>query len=451
MTLGDELFLGVDCGTQSLKVLAVDARGRIHGSARRPLTSSLISGATATQDPAEWWEALRDCCAEALREAGSKRAVRGIGVGGTCSTILGVSMDFEPVTRALLWCDARAEEQALRLTDELAERGVKALIRADEMLARLLWIFEMELKAPRWVECVSWLVARLCGELSVPTSIRTGRWGHILDAEVRRVVFATHPELRSLWASVECEERPMAAPAGLLNPQAATHLGLSHVRSPVVVAVGGNDGLLAAIGAGLLRGRARAVEVGGSSYVLLYRTTRASECRATAWERLAVSDVEGSLFVESFSRAGLVLEGAKQFLQLSDDDRGQSARNADLMEPAPKVLPLTSRDLSDVERTRRVLIAHQGSPLGTLSALLRTIATHAANTWRDVSFAPDEIVLTGGFARNDLFYDFRQSVSLVAVRRRVVETGCLGAAMCAACAAGYFTSLSRAAAVYNVV
>src|SRR3954463_3861364 len=109
------LVAGVDCSTQSTKVLIVDPEtGRIVASGRAPHVVVGEAGARET-DPEVWWTALRD----ALAETGRAGDIDAISIGGQQHGLVVLGADRRPLRRAILWSDVRAAAEAELLTETL--------------------------------------------------------------------------------------------------------------------------------------------------------------------------------------------------------------------------------------------------------------------------------------------------------------------------------------------
>jgi xylulokinase len=79
------LFIGVDCGTQSTKVIVYDAETEsIISRAAATYPSGVISDRSgqAEQHPEEWVQAVKTAVRSALQGCGRASAVRGIAVSG---------------------------------------------------------------------------------------------------------------------------------------------------------------------------------------------------------------------------------------------------------------------------------------------------------------------------------------------------------------------------------
>ena len=101
------ITLGIDCGTQSLKTVALDGdSGKIVASASK--SYGLIEGLPAghaEQDPATWWDALRETVSRVLSDLGSRKSeVGGIGISGQQHGFVPLDANVDVIRPAKLWC-----------------------------------------------------------------------------------------------------------------------------------------------------------------------------------------------------------------------------------------------------------------------------------------------------------------------------------------------------------
>jgi len=110
---GGTLTLGIDLGTSAVKVLALDERGVVQGTATAEFATLSELPGQAEQDPADWAAALARAAAAlagSLESRGgpSLDSVVAIGVCGQLPTL--VCLGAEGVLgRAITWKDARAD------------------------------------------------------------------------------------------------------------------------------------------------------------------------------------------------------------------------------------------------------------------------------------------------------------------------------------------------------
>ncbi|MBN1174444.1 MAG: xylulose kinase, partial [Micromonosporaceae bacterium] len=129
------LVAGVDCSTQSTKVLVCDAAtGAVirSGRAKHPDTTEV--------DPAVWWQALAAATAGGLLDG-----VSAISVGGQQHGMVCLAADGSVVRPALLWNDTRSAQAAVDLTAELGgpqpwAEAVGLVPVASFTVAKLRWM-----------------------------------------------------------------------------------------------------------------------------------------------------------------------------------------------------------------------------------------------------------------------------------------------------------------------
>src|SRR5437667_2764847 len=148
------LLLGIDSGTQSTKVLVVDARdGKVLASAAQEydLIPNLGPGAKE-QHPHTWREATASGIRRALRQARAVAPeVKAIGVSGQQHGFVPLDKDGEVIRPAKLWCDTSTAAECDEITEKLG--GLKKTIRArgNGVLpgfndSQILWLKQHEQK-----------------------------------------------------------------------------------------------------------------------------------------------------------------------------------------------------------------------------------------------------------------------------------------------------------------
>ena len=148
------LLLGIDSGTQSTKVLVVDARdGKVLASAAQEydLIPDLPPGAKE-QHPHTWRDATASAIRRALRQARAVAAeVKAIGVSGQQHGFVPLDKAGEVIRPAKLWCDTTTAAECEEITAQMG--GLKKTIRAlgNAVLpgftaSKILWLKKHEPK-----------------------------------------------------------------------------------------------------------------------------------------------------------------------------------------------------------------------------------------------------------------------------------------------------------------
>jgi len=254
------LLVGIDSGTQSTKVLVVEARhGKVLGQAARAydLLPGLPAGAKE-QHPHTWRDATAQAIKAALKEAGAApEEVAAIGVSGQQHGFVPLDGAGEVIRPAKLWCDTSTAAECEIITRELggldgaiAELGNAVL--PGFTAPKILWLKRKEPKNfARLATALLphdylnfWLTGNRVMEFGDASgtallNVRTRVWSQkalrAIDARLAEVL----PKL------IRSDE-----PAGVLQAAAASELGL---KPGVLVSAGGGDNMMGAIGTGNTR------------------------------------------------------------------------------------------------------------------------------------------------------------------------------------------------------
>jgi xylulokinase len=254
------ITLGIDCGTQSLKTVALDGdSGKIIASASKAY--DLLEGLPAghlEQDPAIWWDALEETVQKVLSDLGHRKAeVVGIGVSAQQHGFVPLDANHQVIRPAKLWCDTSTTAQCDEIRAKLGGREKTIAVAGNDILPgftapKILWLKQNEpanfAKLAHVALPHDFLNLRLTGTLRMEFGDASGT--ALLDVRTRR------------WSSEVCaaiDENlitklpPVAAsnePVGKLHPSLATPWGLS---PDVIISAGGGDNMMAAIGTGNIR------------------------------------------------------------------------------------------------------------------------------------------------------------------------------------------------------
>ena len=245
------VWLGLDVGTQSARVLAVAADGEVVGAGTRPLTSRR-SGARHEQDPEAWWQAIAAAASEAMQTVPSG-TVRGVAVDATSGTIVLIDRKGSPLTPGLMYDDARATGQVDRVN--LAGEQVWAELGYCRMqpswaLPKLLWLLEEYPPLPRGARLAhqsDFVNRRLVGR-EVPSDLSNAlkSGAHLIDERWPDAVM----EALGVPADLLPELVRSGSVIGAVSRAAAAATAIP-VGTPVIA--GMTDGCASQLGAGALR------------------------------------------------------------------------------------------------------------------------------------------------------------------------------------------------------
>src|SRR5437773_9329534 len=254
------LLLGIDSGTQSTKVLVVDARdGKVLASAAQEydLIPNLAPRAKE-QHPHTWRDATASGIRRALRQAKAVAAeVQAIGVSGQQHGFVPLDKDGEVIRPAKLWCDTSTAAECDEIMATLG--GLKKTIRAlgNAVLpgftaSKILWLEKHEPENYTRLATVllphDYLNFWLTGERVMEYGDASGT--ALLDVRKRKwssaVIEAIDPELAGCLPPLIRSDKP----AGTLQASTAKLLDLN---PGILVSAGGGDNMMGAIGTGNTR------------------------------------------------------------------------------------------------------------------------------------------------------------------------------------------------------
>jgi xylulokinase len=254
------LLLGIDSGTQSTKVLVVDARdGKVVASATQEyeLIPNLPPGAKE-QHPHTWRDATASGIRRALRQAKAVAAeVKAIGISGQQHGFVPLDQDGQVIRPAKLWCDTSTVRECDEITSKLG--GLKPTIRTlgNAVLPgftapKVLWLKKNEPKNYARLATVllphDYLNFWLTGQKVMEHGDASGT--ALLDVRRRQwsndVLKAIDPELEGKLPPLIRSDKP----AGTLQASTARSLDLN---PGVLVSAGGGDNMMGAIGTGNTR------------------------------------------------------------------------------------------------------------------------------------------------------------------------------------------------------
>jgi xylulokinase len=397
------LIAGVDCSTQSTKVVVVDSEtGKIVGTGRAPHTVTGTGGARETH-PDVWWDALR----AALTETGLAGQIAAISVAGQQHGLVCLDAAGRPLRPAILWNDTRSAPDAVHLLEALggsatwaARVGIVPV--ASFTASKWAWLRRREpdiaartaaLRLPH-----DYLTERLSGEGATDRGDASGTawWSTETEAYSAEVLGLDRIDLSTdLLPRVL---KPTQA-AGTVTPAAAEATGLP---AGALVGPGTGDNMGAALGLGLRPGTP-VLSLGTSGAVFMVSTSRSSD---STGDVAGFADASGRFLPLACTlNCTLAVDRMAEWLRLDRDDatpsRGVVAlpyfdgeRTPNLPDSSAAVFGLRH----DTDPRSILMATYEGAVVGLLDAL-DTI--DACSSGIDPS-AP--LFLIGGGARSETWW-----------------------------------------------
>lgn len=246
------MYLGIDLGTSSVKVIIIDDNDTLIAQASAELTVSIPQPLWSEQAPQDWWQATNDAMAELKRNhAQTLLSVRSIGLSGQMhgATLLDTNHDI--IRPAILWNDGRSQQQCLELEQLVTNsRVITGNIAMPGFTApKLLWVAQNEPELFARIDKVllpkDYLRFLMTGDFASDMSDSAGTlW---LDVESRKwssemlmATGLTESQMPKLYEGSEV--------TGLLSADIAANWGMKQVP----VAAGAGDNAAGAVGIGVI-------------------------------------------------------------------------------------------------------------------------------------------------------------------------------------------------------
>lgn len=272
------MYLGIDCGTQGTKALLIDIDGKAHGRGYAKHALIERDNGAREQEP-QWWV---DALIASVRQAASTNGndVVALSVSGQQHGLVILDEQKNVIRPAKLWNDTETAAQNAALIEKLG--GASAVLERYGILpltgytvSKLLWIKENEPENFARIRHILlpheylnfWLTGNIVAEYGDASGtaffdVRTRTWiAEILDAidGGSGLLRAALPPLVGADAIV-----------GTVRPEVAAEL---RILPQCIVASGGGDNMMGAIGTGNVREGVVTLSLGTSSTVYSYRDT----------------------------------------------------------------------------------------------------------------------------------------------------------------------------------
>ncbi len=456
-------LIGIDLGTQSVRALLVDGRGRTLSVASRPTPARSLGDGRAEYDPGRLWDLVLSVLGELARIVPAGGSVAGIAAASMGESCFLLDAQGHALAPAMAWFDRRTEAVATRLEQEIGAEALFAITgqHADSTysLCKLLWqrdaAPDLFAQARRALCVADWVAWRLCGEVATDPGLASRTL--CLDIQAR-------DWSRSLLDRVGIDPallppiRPSGTALGRVRPDVLAATGL---RGRPVVAVGGHDHVVGGFAAGSARPGCLLDSMGTAEalFLTVAEPSTGPALRATGFAQ-GVTAADRPL---AYVGTGLNCSGgAVEWLRtLLGEAPSRAALQAEAAAAAPGSdgvcfvphLAYSSPPHADTVARGAFVGLTSGTGRGALArSVLEGLAMEArlvvdAIAALPATGAPDSIRVIGGSTQNELFLQIKASVQnrTLSVISQPEATG-LGAALLGGIAAGHWPDLAAAQA-----
>ncbi len=464
-----QYLMGIDGGTESVRVGIFDREGTPVVFAGEPYALKHPRPGWAEQDPDEWWSCLVAATKKAMSESGlSPDDIAGISSDTTSCTVVAMDDKDRHMRPAIIWMDVRASDQARRL----GETGDPALkyngygaVSAEWMPSKALWLKENEPdtynNAKHICEYQDWMTHKLTGEWTASISNTSIRWYYDRDEGGWPESLYTAVGLDDVLEKFPQKVLDQGEVVGGLSKEAAEELGL---KEGTLVAEGGVDAFVAALGLGVVEPGKMAL-ITGSSHVMIGQAAQPIHGQGF-FGAYTDAMIPGQYTVEGgqVSTGSIVAWFKNRFAkQAAEEAEKRGVDPYEVLNEMARDIPIGSDGLIVVDyfqgnRTPYTDPLARGMIWGlSLSHgeghLFRAIVEgvcygteHIFRTMRENDFEPKELVVAGGPTKSDLWMQMHSDVANLPISFTKVGDGAvLGSAMLAAVGAGIYPDIQEAA------
>jgi len=261
------MIISHDLGTTGNKATLVDETGAVVAAVTVTYETDFGQGGKAEQDPREWWRALCEATAQLFAaHPGARERIAGVSFSGQMMGAVLLDGVGEPVRPAIIWADTRSTAQAGQLVERVGmERGYAITghrLNATYSLSKIMWVRDTEpdvFGRARHVMCAKDYVAyRLTGVMATDPSDASGTNAYDQASGGWSDELLTAAGIGDLFTEIV----PSTQVIGTVTARAASETGIV-AGTPVVM--GGGDGPMAALGAGVIDAASGAYTYLGSS------------------------------------------------------------------------------------------------------------------------------------------------------------------------------------------
>lgn len=246
-------FIGIDVGTQGVRVVLIDENGSVRGSQEEVF--ALTDRSREEQSPQHWWAACLRCLRtmlHPLREAIDLQKVKAAAVTSTSGTMIPLDDRNEPLHDALMYSDLRpaVEGKYCKAVAEEYHAGGYTGFNASSGLSKIVWFvnqFPRKVSQIRtWIHAADYISGMLSDNFRITDYTNALKSGYdVQQDEWPDYLFEKLPLKREWMQTVV----PSGQPTGTLRPELANELGLPELT----IVAGMTDGCASQIASGAVR------------------------------------------------------------------------------------------------------------------------------------------------------------------------------------------------------
>ena len=181
----NKYVMGIDIGTQSVKVCIFDIYGKIQAKHTINQYMDSTKSGWATEKPEQWWKMVCTAARKTIEKSGvSSEHIVGVGCGAVMHSPVGLTKDGELTDSDVqLYCDKRNSDIVTKLhlhkeLDRLVHNYTSNTIGTQWMGMKICWIKENEpekySRTYKFISAKDYINYELCGEFATDPSEASG-------------------------------------------------------------------------------------------------------------------------------------------------------------------------------------------------------------------------------------------------------------------------------------
>jgi sugar (pentulose or hexulose) kinase len=246
MTTTNPIFIGVDIGTQGLRVIAMDSNGHLHASCKEEFH---WTDNREEQDTEIWWSkllmALRTVRND-LQSSVSLSRIKAISVTSTSGTVIPLDINYNPLYAALMYSDKRSQQEA-----EACTKASGTPFNSSYGLPKMLWFInqfpEQAQKIHLWSHATDFIIGKLSDVWGITDFTNALKSGYDLQLEEWPEFIGSKLNLPVSWFP---KVIPPGKAIGTLSKYISDFTGLP---SSIQVVTGMTDGCSSQIASGCVK------------------------------------------------------------------------------------------------------------------------------------------------------------------------------------------------------
>ena len=248
----EQVVLGVDLGTQGVRIIAVTPQGEVAAAVQATLSpaSPELPEGWFEQSPLEWWQIVCSNLRKLISQLPPEVSVAGICVVSTSGTILPVGQGGEPLYRAIMYNDRRSEPQVPLVLQAGASHQSRHgyVFGSSYALPKIVWFKQQQPtvfdRTWRFLHAADYIAGKLSGSYEYSDTSNVLKMGYDL-------IDLSWPEFIEKDLGISIERLPKVVLPGTIIGQVSSSASQeTGLASGVPVVAGATDGTAAQVASG---------------------------------------------------------------------------------------------------------------------------------------------------------------------------------------------------------